>query len=226
MTFWTLNRAVHRWVSYVLLVPIAFWFISGVFMSWSELKVVRGEHNMAERPHPSLAGGALTDVLSGVEGVQSVTVRDLGGHYGVHIQHASGEGLFDPTSGAALGPISENEARAIASADFAPEFPVSSTVLLEGKAPIDYRRRMPVWRVTMADPESTVLYIDPISARVTARRTDHWRVFDFMWMLHIHDFEERSDINNPLLKLTSALAALFLLTGGVLIVQHMRLLRF
>lgn len=34
---------------------------------------------------------------------------------------------------------------------------------------------------------------------------DRWRVFDFLWMLHIIDFDSRDDFNHPLLQIASAL---------------------
>jgi hypothetical protein len=41
-------------------------------------------------------------------------------------------------------------------------------------------------------------------------------VFDFLWALHILDFEEHQNINNPLLIATSALGLVVILTGIIL----------
>ena len=46
-----------------------------------------------------------------------------------------------------------------------------------------------------------------------ARRTTRWRVFDFLWMLHIMDYDEREDFNHPLLVSASLIALLAALSG-------------
>ena len=41
--------------------------------------------------------------------------------------------------------------------------------------------------------------VDAGSGEVTAVRHDRWRLFDWFWMLHIMDYDERSDFSTPLL---------------------------
>jgi exosortase/archaeosortase len=72
---------------------------------------------------------------------------------------------------------------------------------------------LPVWRVNFADEEETSLYVSMTEARVVARRSEKWRLFDFFWMLHIMDYEERHDFNNPLLITFSVSALLFAFSG-------------
>jgi hypothetical protein len=75
-----------------------------------------------------------------------------------------------------------------------------------------------VWRVTFTDDLETRLYISPETGAVTARRNKVWRLYDFFWMLHIMDYETRDNFNNPLVKIASATALLFSLTGVFLVV--------
>ena len=49
-----------------------------------------------------------------------------------------------------------------------------------------------------------------------ARRNDDWRFFDFFWMLHIMDYKERENFNNPLL-ITVSIFALFTVLAGLLL---------
>ncbi|MFT6661534.1 MAG: exosortase/archaeosortase [Maricaulis maris] len=57
---------------------------------------------------------------------------------------------------------------------------------------------------------------------VTARRNDTWRVFDFFWMLHIMDYEERENFNNPLLITASVFALVTVLAGLLLLVLRLQ----
>ena len=61
--------------------------------------------------------------------------------------------------------------------------------------PLELRRAMDGWRVRMTD--DTHFYIDGGSGEIVARRTSWWRIYDFMWGLHIMDLQGREDTNNP-----------------------------
>ena len=77
-------------------------------------------------------------------------------------------------------------------------------------------RPLPLWQVRFEQPESLSLYLDPWTGEIVARRTDRWRVFDFLWMLHIMDFEARDDFNHPLLQVAAFLGLVVALGGVVL----------
>jgi hypothetical protein len=47
-----------------------------------------------------------------------------------------------------------------------------------------------------------------------SQRHELWRVFDFVWMLHIMDYEERENVNNTLLR-TFTWGALLMALSGV-----------
>jgi hypothetical protein len=86
-------------------------------------------------------------------------------------------------------------------------------------------RALPVWRVAYSEPESVSLYIDPWTGELLARRTDRWRIFDFLWMLHIMDFDTRDDFNHPLLQIASALGLIVALSGVVFWAMTTKLFR-
>src|SRR3546814_1326942 len=52
----------------------------------------------------------------------------------------------------------------------------------------------PIWRVPFEDGEGTTLYVSGQDGRVLERRNDTWRIFDFVWMLHIMDYTGRQAI--------------------------------
>ena len=76
-------------------------------------------------------------------------------------------------------------------------------------------RNFPVWKVSFDEPESLNLYLDPWTGEILARRTTRWRVFDFFWMLHVMDFENRDDFNHPLLQVAALLGLLVALSGVI-----------
>jgi hypothetical protein len=46
-----------------------------------------------------------------------------------------------------------------------------------------------------------------------SRRHELWRIFDFLWMLHIMDYETRDNVNNWLLRGFTLLAFTTALSG-------------
>src|SRR3546814_9748490 len=60
-----------------------------------------------------------------------------------------------------------------------------------------------LWRVEFADNSESTLYLSPQTGELIAKRHDLWRWFDFLWMFHIMDYEERADVNNTLLRVAA-----------------------
>ena len=77
--------------------------------------------------------------------------------------------------------------------------------------------REDIWQVNYSDGAGTRLYFDGPSGRYLTVRNDYWVVFDAFWRLHIMDYGEGENFNNWLLRLFSVLAAVFALSGAVLI---------
>lgn len=78
----------------------------------------------------------------------------------------------------------------------------------------EYRgRELPLWRVYQAADPALVAYIDAYSGEVVAIRSTQWRWWDFLWSLHIMDYDDRDDIGTWLLKLFSVLALLTAVAG-------------
>ena len=57
------------------------------------------------------------------------------------------------------------------------------------------------------------------SGQIITVRSTIWRIFDFFWMLHIMDYEDREDFNNPLLISFSVVAVLFCVSGMIMLFQ-------
>jgi hypothetical protein len=81
--------------------------------------------------------------------------------------------------------------------------------------PIELRRKIDAWRVALDD--GTRFYVNADTGEIVARRTSWWRIYDFMWGLHIMDPVTRENTNNPfvigfgIISLITALLALILL---------------
>ncbi|GAA6186934.1 hypothetical protein [Aliiglaciecola sp. NS0011-25] len=139
------------------------------------------------------------------------------------VQTASGEQLFHALTGDLMGIINAEKAATIAKQHYLGNGELIEQNLL-AKAPMEAsRNKGKVWQLKFDDTWNTTLYVSPLSGKLTTIRSDLWRIFDFFWMLHIMDYDERKNFNNPLLITFSISALLFTVTGIILLFKSFNL---
>lgn len=79
-------------------------------------------------------------------------------------------------------------------------------------------RELPLYKVTTDSSDNVNVYLNAMSGEVTAIRSESWRIWDFLWGLHIMDYVDRDDFHNIWLKIFSVLAIVTSLSGIVLFV--------
>jgi hypothetical protein len=159
---------------------------------------VRGEDLIAEAP-PLPAGLAPVPPAIGPRPLASLRLEP--GPDGARwlLKYADGgTRLADAATGRLLPPLSAAEAARIVEARYTGKARVAAVDRTPAEAPpLDLRRKVAAWRVTMSD--GTRFYLDSATGEILARRTGWWRFYDLMWGLHIMDLETREDAHNPLL---------------------------
>jgi uncharacterized iron-regulated membrane protein len=218
-------RQLHRWVGLLVGIQVLFWVLGGFIMSVLQLDAVRGEHVRAQAPPVPLDASTplvpLDRLLADprLTGATTATLHRWLGHAAYRVEGPAGTHLVDAADGRLLSPLDERAARAVAKADYAGTGAIAAVEWVEAaEGDAEYRgRELPLWRVRFDDARDTTLYISPQTGAVVARRNDLWRAFDFVWMLHIMDYEEREDFNHPLLIITAGTALLFVLSGGLML---------
>ncbi len=209
-------RRWHVWLGWLVGLPMLFWTVSGVVMVAKPGEEVRGT-NLIAPPKPINVAAPL--VAPKVEGrdVLAVTLEGRADGPRWEIDFAGGESrLADPATGALLPRLGAADAAREVMARYTGTAKLVETSRVEANAPpLELRRAMNGWRVRMSD--DTHFYVDGGSGEIVARRTSWWRIYDFMWGLHIMDLQGREETNNPwvvtfsLLSLGMVLLALTLL---------------
>ncbi len=217
-----LSTQIHKWIALVVSVQVLFWVGGGLVMTVIPIERVRSEHRMAEHhPQPLRLAETISPTqaarAAGISTLQSATLTSS--HRGTLwvLTRAEGEPVaVDARSGAVLPPVSSLEARALAQAAYrGPGEPIRARFFTE--APQETGKEGPLWRVDFDDPEGTAFYLAPHTGEVVTRRSNLWRFYDFMWRLHILDFERGEDFNHPLIITAAALALVMVLAGFVLL---------
>ena len=209
----------HIWLGWIVALPLILWTTTGLVMTLRPIEEVRGEHLRAEA-RPIDASRAVLPALP--LPVSKLALIDSGGR-AVWVASLDGHRMqrFAADSGQPLGPVQVNEARILAERAFAGDAALVAIRRFAAEdAPLDLRKHRPSWQAAFAD--GTRVYIDANTGEVLALRTRFWRVFDFMWGLHIMDPAEREDTSHPLLYGLAALSLLSVLLGTALLFRRRR----
>ena len=210
----------HVWLGWLIGVPIIIWTASGLLMLAQPIENVRGNHLRSEAPMLD----AIRPVAPLLEGrtAKSLTLQQNdSGPFWVIAYADGGKRRADALTGALLPPVSAAEADAIARAARADSAAIRSVKRFDaGNAPSDQRSGRPAWQVAFDDDAR--FYIDADTGELLSVRTRFWRVFDFMWGLHIMDLQTREDISHPILIGSAALALAGSILGFVLLFTRRR----
>lgn len=94
--------------------------------------------------------------------------------------------------------------------------PIEVLEITEDQPGSEFRgRTLPLYKIEALNEEDEKInvYLDPYSEKIVAIRSNQWRIWDFMWGIHIMDWNERDNIDNAFLKIFSILALLSALSG-------------
>jgi hypothetical protein len=200
------------------------WMASGLYMTAIPIETIRGNHLVEHAVKGSIDSENLFPLSALLEThapVESVTLRNRN-QQAVYVLTQNDSKIFiNATTGSLLEPLSEADAKQIAKSAFTGSEDVAQTLLISDfeLAPEARGRPLPLWQITFADTFNTTFYVDAKLADIVAVRSDLWRWFDIFWMLHIMDYDERSDFNNPLVILMVTLG-LFLTLSGFLMLAN------
>jgi uncharacterized iron-regulated membrane protein len=223
-------RRIHRYLGIVVGAQLVLWTAGGLFFSLNPIARVRGETEAAEPP-PLTSGQAWASPAAAIQElharepgleIETVLLRPhlTGAVYEIayRIEGAERRALASASTGRLRGAVTRDEAVKVARDAYSIGSPVADVTLVsEVEAGSEYRgHSLPAYRVTFDDALGTRLYVSVERGVVTARRNDRWRWFDFFWMLHIMDYQDRDDFNTVLLQAASVLGLITILSGFVL----------
>ena len=206
--------SLHRWLGMIVGLQVVLWIAGGVVMSAIPIDIVRGTHLLHDLPNPDKTSSQIPSDLSW----KSLSYVQRNGDTAVVVEYWSGDISFrDPTTFEELPELSENEVRTTAMTRFKQQANVLGIYRLTQIPQEVSRLSLPMYKVVFDDWKSTTLYVSPKSGNIESVRTDIWRFYDFFWMLHIMDYKNRSDFNNPLVIIAATLSLLMVASGLLLL---------
>ncbi|WP_420603834.1 hypothetical protein [Flagellimonas sp.] len=223
--FIQLNRKWHRYLGAILGIQFLLWTLGGLYFSWTNIDEIRGD-NLKQ---PKIALDVSSDVVSpstflnaqftSKDSIKSLELTSILEKPVYRVVYKSNDGtkvrLYDGKTGKQRLPLNEKEAVQIAHEGLKVSAnPTSVEYLTETGKHHEYRGRpLPAYAITFAKPANTTIYVSAEHGNIQTFRSNKWRVFDFLWMLHTMDYEGRDDFNNLLLR-AFALFGLFTIFSG------------
>ena len=211
-------RVWHRRLAVVTAIQLLLWTVSGIYFAFIDITMVRGEPHRLTPPTQSID---LAKFDFPVASTSQVFIKPrLPGELVVGVTHPeSGFTEWLGSDGQPVTPLTSEQAISAVSSKTDITVDVTEWVTTAAEA-AEYRgRQLPLWRAYNAENPSLRVYVDPRSGDIVAIRNLAWRAWDFLWMLHIMDYDDRDDIGTWLLKLFSVMALLTAIAGIALYVM-------
>jgi hypothetical protein len=224
---WT--RKVHRYLGLFLGIQFLAWTIGGLYFSWTKIEQIRGNDLKADsKPLPIQSNnaslGTLLDSLQtndpsiAIKNIQVVPILEKA-YYQIQIHKPQEKVLlFEMKTLALKTPLNEQEAKEVAVKSLKnPSEILKTEYLTSTNGHHEYREKpLPAYAVTFDKPNNATVYVAAELGTVQSYRTNSWRTFDFLWMLHTMDYENRDNINNWVLRIFSVLGLVTILSGFLL----------
>ncbi|MRX27527.1 PepSY domain-containing protein [Kangiella sp. HZ709] len=220
------SRKIHKWVGLFIAIQVLFWIVGGLVMSSIPLEKVHGKHLHKSSKEQQVSTAdyqvSLETILSKyshnptavkfyrVKDVPAYEIEDKDKYY------------YSGITGNHLELLSQLEIEQLAKGYFTGNEPIKSSELIKNIPLEASKLEGPVWQLFFDDIIDTTFYIHPYNGQLLTVRSDIWRLFDFVWMLHIMDYDTRDDFNNPLLITFAASALIFTISGIILLFQVFR----
>lgn len=201
-----LVRRMHKWLALIVGIQALIWTLTGLYMVAVHIDIIRGHQLVrapAAAPYDLSELAPPSAILAAESGTSEIRLLRLLGQPVWRAETPKGPRLFDARSGAPLPPLTKAQVQEQARRIFAGEGRIVSARLLTA-APLEMQARTPpFWQVEFEGWNRPTFYLSPTTGELISRRHALWRVFDFAWMLHIMDYDERSDVNNLLLRIVT-----------------------
>ena len=201
-------RVFHKYLSLIISIQLLLWTISGIYFAFNKIELVRGEQYII-KDNPSSIEINNLNISSNVKNIeifkrlnQWVVKAEMDA--GFKYQDLLGNEVYE---------LSPNEAIEVVKLKTILS-PIDAIKINESSARSEFRgRSLPIYKIKTDSSDDTNVYVDVMSGKIVAIRSDSWRVWDFLWGAHIIDYRQRDNINNILLKIFSILALLSSLSG-------------
>jgi hypothetical protein len=219
-----LMRKIHKWLSLLIGLQVLFWIVGGLIMSYLPLDEIKAKH-LIEKHELSISNEPVVPIATVLQAhpKEALKVSLVPTYFGELYQVEGPEeqlSFYNAKTGQPVEQLTKAQAEEAAKYFYKGPEQINQVQLWD-QTSFEYRGPLPVWRVDFNDSSNTTFYIDRHSGLLSTARTTGWRVFDFVWMLHIMDYSDRTDFNTWWLVMFAFIALLFALSGVYILINSL-----
>ncbi len=219
-------RKSHRYLGIFIGIQFLFWTLGGLYFSWTNIKEIRGENLRKKDEVLNVSTNLISPKIvldeiaktKDISTVQKIQIVEIFNEPFYEIKFHQETILASAITGKIHPNISEDEAKKIALESLNKPQKIKQISYLTTEnvgGHHEYREKpLPAWAVTFED--NLTVYLSAENGQIGAFRTNQWRIYDFLWMLHTMDYQERDNINNYLLRGFSILGIITIFSGFLL----------
>ena len=214
-----LSRSLHKWLALFVGVQLLIWAVTVFYMVAIDLDFIHGDtlvRNLRTPVGSTAAALPVSQLTSRYPEITLVSLHSLPvlSSPVYELTAAGRRVLVDAATGQQLSPLSSGMIRQLARSYYAGSGQLNTVQLLEHEVPMEVRGRAPpLWRADFDDWLQTTLYVHPDTGALVARRHRLWRWYDFLWMLHIMDYDERETPTGVVPRVATVLGAVTVVSG-------------
>lgn len=231
MTKKLLIRKMHRYLALIVGIQLLLWSVGGLFFSIIPITEIRGDHLKAERIEVDWAQAenvkgiqeiytAITHQGYKVKEISRINLEPIRGKFYYQIKLTEKRQIWvDAISGEVKNKYSKSEIKEIAQSNAKKNAGdvIDIQWITETPKASEYRgKSLPAYKIIFSGSENLHMYLDGYTGKINSMRTSNWRIFDFLWMLHVMDYDSRDDFNHLLLQFFALLAVVTSFSGLVL----------
>jgi uncharacterized iron-regulated membrane protein len=208
-------RVIHKWIGLLIGLQLLMWTLSGAMMALLDMHEVSGgdERDPAAVQMARVDRWPVVRQQLGSQPLLGLSLRPMLDRQVYEVSTPAGVRLFDAASGVPVA-VTGQLAKQVAAAAY-PGKPAIRRVAPLTELTLAVRdHSLPIWQVDFADEKNSTYYVSGSTGELLERRNDTWRLWDFFWMLHIMDYDNRSSFNHPLI-ITLGFAAVWLAITGL-----------
>ena len=209
-----LIRKTHRYLGLIIGVQFLAWTISGLYFSWTNIDEIHGDQFRKELP-PIFVYKDLIDIDSIPKEINNISLVEI---LDTPFYWVNKKLLYNARNGDVKTEITQEEALWVSKKYMRDDLKVLKVEKIKKVGNHhEYRGNpLPAYAIFYDHPQDVVAYVDVKSGMFQKVRYSSWRIFDFLWMGHIMDYQGRDNFNNLLLRIFS-LFGIFTVVSGFLL---------
>lgn len=216
---------IHKWLGLIVFAQLLVWTATGLFFVAVHLTAVRADYLVHPADHVTpvdmrLVKVSSTDALTSVaeDKPYDVTLKMLADLPVYVVRAEIGTFLVSAESGDQVI-VDEALARRIAAERWVNPDPILSVAHLES-APQESSVKGEAWAARFKGDGNPTLYVSAVDGRTSNPRVDLWRLYDFLYGLHLMDYVDHENYNTPWMVALAVLALSSVLFGVALLVHR------